>query len=322
MLTQARLAVRQSLSSLNPGDQVVVAVSGGADSLLLAHCLKIEGSELALVIHAVVIDHQLQENSNEVALQAKQTLNDLGINEVTIIQVNVEKRDGIEADARKARYDALNSYAKKIGAAAIFLGHNEDDLAESVLLGLTQGSGTKSLAGMAEQEIRENGLLYLRPFLTLTRDEIEKGCAESRISFWSDPHNQDERFTRVKIRRRILPLMESEIGPGIKAALARSARIFREDSQALDSLATEVFSAIADPTSIDIELLEPLPGAVRKRVIRTALASLGASRVSAEQLGWVDALISQWHGQKEVALPAGVTARRESGRLALSKEQP
>jgi tRNA(Ile)-lysidine synthase len=315
MMTKARLALRQALKSLNPGDRVLVAVSGGADSLLLAHCLNLEGESTALHISAVIVDHQLQERSGDIALQTKKKLLEMGIPEVHVIEVEIVKKDGLEADARTARYEALTEFAAKERATAIFLGHNQDDLAESVLLGLTQGSGTKSLAGMTKQ-----AGLYFRPFLSLSREEIVEACAEAHIEYWNDPHNEDERFTRVKIRKQILPLMESQLGPGIKEALARSARIFREDSDALDTLTEEIFATIADPGSIEVELLERLPVALRKRVIRRALARLGATRISAEHLDWVEALIGQWHGQGAVALPAGVTARRESGRLALSRE--
>jgi tRNA(Ile)-lysidine synthase len=315
MMTKARLALRQALKSLNPGDRVLVAVSGGADSLLLAHCLNLEGESTALHISAVIVDHQLQERSGDIALQTKKKLLEMGIPEVHVIEVEIVKKDGLEADARTARYEALTEFAAKERATAIFLGHNQDDLAESVLLGLTQGSGTKSLAGMTKQ-----AGLYFRPFLSLSREEIVEACTEAHIEYWNDPHNEDERFTRVKIRKQILPLMESQLGPGIKEALARSARIFREDSDALDTLTEEIFATIADPGSIEVELLERLPVALRKRVIRRALARLGATRISAEHLDWVEALIGQWHGQGAVALPAGVTARRESGRLALSRE--
>lgn len=315
MITKARLAVRQALHALTPGDHVIVAVSGGADSLLLAHCLGFEGEQLALHITAVVVDHQLQENSSEIANATKNKLLAMGITDVKVVPVQVIKKDGLEADARSARYEALNAFAQNLDARAIFLGHNQDDLAESVLLGLTQGSGTKSLAGMA----RQSGI-YIRPFLTITREEVINACAEAGIEYWSDPHNEDERFTRVKIRKQVLPLMESLIGPGIKDALARSARIFREDSDALDLLSEEIFATIPDPKMIEVALLEKLPVALRKRVIRRAISRLGANRISAEQLDWVDALISDWRGQGAVALPAGVTARRESGRLALSRE--
>ncbi len=315
MISKARLAVRESLAPLSPGDAVIVAVSGGADSLLLAYCLNVEGAALALRIRAVIVDHQLQDGSAKIAIEAKTALQKMDIKEVEIIRVDVVKSDGIEADARNARYNALNSVADKSSATAIFLGHNKDDLAESVLLGLTQGAGTKSLAGMSTHDGR-----YIRPFLALSREEIISACDEVGIVYWSDPHNDDLRFTRVKIRKQIIPLMERELGPGITDALARSARIFREDSDALDTLTDEIFATIPDPTSIEVELLERLPSALRKRVIRRAVALLGATRITAEHLGWVDSLISQWHGQGEVALPAGVTARRESGRLALSRQ--
>ena len=315
MITKARLAVRQALHGITPGDHVIVAVSGGADSLLLAHCLALEGKQHALRITAVIVDHQLQVNSSNIANATKNKLLAMGISNVDVVSVQVIKKDGLEADARSARYAALNSCAQTLDARAIFLGHNQDDLAESVLLGLTQGSGTKSLAGMAT-----HSGLYIRPFLAITREEVVNACVEVGIEYWSDPHNEDERFTRVKIRTQILPLMESLIGPGIKEALARSARIFREDSDALDLLSEEIFTTIPDPTKIEVVLLENLPVALRKRVIRRAISRLGANRISAEQLDWVDALISDWHGQGAVALPAGVTARRESGRLALSRE--
>jgi len=193
MMTKARLAVRQALKSLNPGDRVLVAVSGGADSLLLAHCLKLEGSEQALNISAVIIDHQLQEQSGDIALKTKMKLLEMGIPEVHVIKVEIVKKDGLEADARTARYEALTEFASKEQVSAIFLGHNQDDLAESVLLGLTQGAGTKSLAGMTKQRD-----LYFRPFLSLSREEIVAACSEAHIEYWSDPHNDDERFTRVK----------------------------------------------------------------------------------------------------------------------------
>jgi tRNA(Ile)-lysidine synthase len=275
----------------------------------------VEGKNHALGITAVIVDHQLQDNSLEIANGTKSKLLDMGISDVAVIPVTVIKRDGLEADARSARYAALDAKAQTLNARAIFLGHNQNDLAESVLLGLTQGSGTKSLAGMASH----NGI-YIRPFLGITREEVINACQEAGIEYWSDPHNEDERFTRVKIRNRILPLMESLIGPGIKEALARSARIFREDSDALESLTDEIFATIPNPAMIEVALLEKLPTALRKRVMRRAISRLGANRISAEQLDWVDALISDWRGQGPVALPAGVTARRESGRLALSQE--
>lgn len=317
MMIDARRAARNALAHFEPGDRILLAVSGGADSLLLAAATNLEASKVGIQLNALVVDHQLQNGSGDVALSAQKKLIELGITEAKVTQVLVSNNSGnggMEAAARTARYKALDDEADRIGAAAIFLGHTEDDLAETVLLGLARGSGTRSLSGMAFHIGR-----YVRPFLELTRAQVLAACKESGIEFWSDPHNEELSFARVRVRTEILPRMEKEIGPGISKALARTSRILREDADALDLIAGDLFASLVDPTQIPIELIADLPTAVRKRVIKRAIEAMGAPTLTAEQILEVDALVGAWKGQGAVALAGGITARRDSGRLTLSK---
>ncbi|MTA01068.1 MAG: tRNA lysidine(34) synthetase TilS [Actinobacteria bacterium] len=316
-MIDARRVVRNALAHFEPGDRILLAVSGGADSLLLAAATNLEANKVGIQLSALVVDHQLQNGSGEVALGAQKKLIELGITEAKISQVEVisnASSGGTEAAARRARYEALDAEADRIGAVAIFLGHTEDDLAETVLLGLARGSGTRSLSGMAFHVGR-----YVRPFLELTRAQVLSACKESGIEFWSDPQNEELSFARVRVRNEILPKMEKEIGPGISKALARTSRILREDADALDLIAGDIFASLADPAEIPIESISELPIAVRKRVIKRAIEAMGAPTLSAEQILEVDALVGAWKGQGAVALAGGITARRDSGRLTLSK---
>ena len=213
-----RNAVRPHLESCEAGDRIIVAVSGGADSLALAYAIAVESKSLALIPVGVTVDHQLQSSSAEQATKAEKQLREMGFNEVHIKKVVVDTKSGIEAGARDARYHALTQSAEEAKSSKVFLGHTRDDQAETVLLGLARGSGTRSLSGMAI----ENGI-FIRPLLSITRNETERACRELGIDFWSDPHNENREFTRVKVRREILPLMEEKLGPGIAAALSRSA---------------------------------------------------------------------------------------------------
>jgi len=313
-LYQIRLAVRKELADIEAGERVIVATSGGADSSALAAALLPEAEARSITVIAVIIDHSLQKNSAEVALSARQELIKIGYTNIEIRKIQVEKVDGLEASARRARYAALNQIADSQNAAAIFLGHTRDDQAETVLLGLARGSGTRSLSGMASRV--EN---YRRPLLGITRALTEAACQEVGIKFWRDPHNQSMEYTRVRVREVVLPTMEREIGPGIAEALVRSARLLRDDADALDEWADEIFDDL-DPHSLEIALLENLPRAIRTRVFRKAIYLAGApsGSLTAEHIEPVEALVTAWKGQGPVSLPGGVTVTRISGRLSLS----
>ena len=308
-LVALRSAVRAELEKFSAGDLILIGVSGGSDSLALAFATELEAKKLAIRVVAIVIDHQLQSGSNEVANKVCKQLEIAKI-ECQVVKVNVEVTDGIEASARRARYEAFERFAKEKNAVAIFLGHTKDDQAETVLLGLARGSGARSLSGMAAS----NGI-YVRPFLAISRTQTVTACKELGLEPWNDPHNDDLSFLRVRARKKVLPIMESELGPGITDALVRSAQLLRDDADTLDNLANQFWT---HDKSLEVEALEKLPKAIRSRVLRLALIEKGALQVSAEQIGQVEALISNWKGQGEVSLPAGVKVSRISGRLTLS----
>ena len=312
-LLELRNAVRPFLENLTAGDCALVAVSGGADSLALAYALIKEAPDLAINLIAVTIDHQLQSGSADQAAKVQAELKAMGYQEVIIEKVSVKEKSGLEADARTARYAALDAIAHAYGATQVFLGHTRDDQAETVLLGLARGSGTRSLAGMAVV----NGK-YARPFLQLTREQTVKACQEAKLNPWSDPHNKNAKFSRVRVRNSVLPVMESEIGPGIAAALARSAAILRDDADALDETARAVISRV-DLKDLDCAALAELPRAIRSRILRAAIYAAGApsGTLSADHLSAVESLVTSWHGQGEVSLPGGVKVARISGRLSL-----
>jgi len=312
-----RNAVRTWLEKFEAGDKVLVAVSGGADSLALAYALSVAAEKLAITVIGVTVDHQLQAASSTQAEKVVAQLSKFGL-KCVIKKVTVDLKEGLEASARKVRYEALGEVAGQEKAVAIFLGHTKDDQAETVLLGLARGSGTRSLSGMAHH----NGL-YVRPLLEITRNQNEEFCKEIGLDYWNDPHNQDSQFARVRVRTEALPVLEKTIGPGISDALARSSHLLRDDADALDHWAKreEIHLDLHD---LDCAHLESLPRAIRTRILRAAIYAAGApsGSVSAEHVSAVEALISAWSGQGALNLPGGVKVERISGRLSLSPHRP
>jgi len=312
-IADVRRAVRETWDAVGvqPGDQILVACSGGADSLALAAAAQFEGARAGIPVGAVIIEHGLQEATKDVASLTAKLLGDLGLNPVLVREVEVSTdpaAGGTEAAARTARYDELAIAAEALDAKFVMLGHTLDDQAETVLLGLTRGSGPRSIAGM--QAV--NGL-WLRPILGIRRETTEVFCRDSALDFWVDPHNSDEQFTRVRIRRNVLPLLEKELGPGVAQALARTAEILAEDLAYFEGQALAEFQRLAKVGSTGIELevaeLERLPRVIRIRVFQKALERLGQQN-SRTHLTAVNELIENWHGQKELTLPGARVVRK------------
>ena len=242
-LTPALADVRRAVRSALPADGLVlVALSGGPDSLALAAAAGFEAPRAGLRAGAVIVDHQLQEGSDAVAERAAEQARALGLDPVRVVQVTVaEGRDGPEAAARAARYAALEGVAADTGAVAVLLGHTLDDQAETVLLGLARGSGAGSLQGMAPA-----AGLFRRPLLGIRRSVTVQACIDAGLEPWADPHNADPAYTRVRVRSNVLPVLEAELGPGVAEALARTAEQLREDDDAFATMIDEVAEELAE----------------------------------------------------------------------------
>jgi tRNA(Ile)-lysidine synthase len=317
-IADVRRAVRTSLVSTSSTceELVLVALSGGPDSLALAAAAAFEAPRAGARAGAVIVDHGLQEGSAEVAARASAQATALGLDPVIVRRVTVGTEGGPEAAARTVRYAALAEVAAETGAVAVLLGHTLDDQAETVLLGLARGSGAVSLQGMDA-----TAGLYRRPLLGIRRQSTEQFCADSGLEPWHDPHNLDQSFTRVRVRTSILPMLDAELGPGVAEALARTAEQLREDSDALDHFAEEMaedFAQIVEAgIALPVNALAAQPAALRQRLIRLVVASEFHLSLSRAQTLEVARLVIDWHGQKPLDLP-GVKVERRAGLIVFA----
>jgi tRNA(Ile)-lysidine synthase len=327
-VAEIRAAVRGALAGLAAGELVLVACSGGADSLALAAATAFAAPRLGLRAGGVTVDHGLQPRSAERAEKVAAVLGELGLDPVRSTAVTVPRAGpgapGPEAAARVARYGALDAAVKEYGAAAVLLGHTLDDQAETVLLGLARGSGGRSLAGMPARRGP-----YRRPLLAVRRAATGAACAELGLEPWQDPHNTDFRFARARVRHQALPALEAALGPGVAEALARTAGQLRADAECLDDLAFAESGQLrgagsegagSDPAGLDVAALAALPGAIRTRVLRDAAVMAGCppGALAARHIGAVDALVTAWRGQRWTDLPGGVRACRRAGKVWFS----
>jgi tRNA(Ile)-lysidine synthase len=323
-VASVRVAVRRTLAAVvaeqvpPPEAAVLVACSGGADSLALLAASVFEGPRLGLRVIGVTVDHGLQEGSAEHASRVVEQMAALGADETASARVQVEGDGGRgpEAAAREARYAVLDEMAQHFGAVAVLLGHTLDDQAETVLLGLARGSGGRSLAGM-----RRRFEHYWRPLLDVTRTDTVTACQVEGIDYWNDPHNLDPTYTRVRVRRKVLPVLEDELGPGVAATLARTADLVRADTELLDQIADATYDELRAGDGLPVKELADLPLAIRTRVLRMAALDAGspASELFHVHVVALGQLVRAAGSGGETQLPGHVTAYRsgtgEAGRL-------
>ncbi|WP_055750146.1 hypoxanthine phosphoribosyltransferase [Frankia sp. AvcI1] len=348
-----RFAVRNAVADLDPGALVLVACSGGPDSMSLAAALAFVAPRRALRAGLLVVDHGWDPASAERAHGVAERGEALGLRPVEVLTAHAPRSEGAARDARR---DALLAAAARLGARAVLIGHTLDDQAETVLLRLARGSGARSLGGMRPRD----GLLR-RPLLGLRREQTRAACLAERLPVWDDPTNEDPAFARARVRHRVLPLLEAELGPGIAESLARGAELLRADADALDATAADAYASAGtaahggpaagpavgpavgpwtDPmhaagpgprpagapgptggeVGFAVATLAALPAAIRGRVLRRAALDVGASAsaLRAEHVWAVEELVTRWRGQKPVPLPGGVLARRWADRITLT----
>lgn len=318
-----RLAVRRALAALVPVERaeggqggVLVACSGGADSLALLAATVFESRRDARRVIGATVDHGLQEGSREHADRVVAQMAVLGATETMAVRVRVEAPGiGPEAAAREARYAALSQAAAASRVGTVLLGHTRDDQAETVLLGLTRGSGGRSIAGM-RRWYDEGGTRFVRPLLDLSRAQTEQACRAEGIEVWQDPHNDDPRFTRSRLRQRVLPVLEEELGPGVAGALARTGELLQQDLAALEELSAAAWSrARTEDGALRADRLAEEHPALASRVLRTAALAAGSPPADLSKVH-VDALVGLVvRPRGDVQLPGHLTAFRDGDRL-------
>ncbi|WAC66770.1 tRNA lysidine(34) synthetase TilS [Agrococcus sp. SL85] len=312
-VADVRRAVREAIDDLPEGALVLVALSGGPDSLALAAATAFEAQRSGVRAGAVVVDHGLQPGSADAAERAAEQARALALEPVRVVPVQVAPDGSPEAAARQARYAALLQVRKQEGAAAVLLGHTLDDQAETVLIGLARGSGPESLWGMHPRI----GFLR-RPLLQVRRATTHQSCRDLGLEVWSDPHNDDERFLRARVRHRVLPMLDEVLGGGVALALTRTADTLREDAEALAHFAQEQVVDLVEHAegglSLDVGGLESNPPALRQRIIRLAVQSEFHVALTRQQTLEVSRLVTDWHGQGPIHLP-GIRVAREGRRL-------
>jgi tRNA(Ile)-lysidine synthase len=323
----ARLAVRGVLARPDAGTgPVVVACSGGADSLALVAAVVFECRRDARPVIGATVDHALQQGSAERAALVVEQMAGLGVTETLTARVSVEPAgQGVEAAAREARYAVLEEVARRAGSSVVLLGHTQDDQAETVLLGLTRGSGGRSVAGM-RRLVQGEDVSFFRPFLELTRVQTEQVCRAHGLEPWADPHNEDPRFTRARVRHRVLPVLEEELGPGVAVTLARTAELLRADMELLDRLADTAYDdALRARTTGEVVLgvpeLTALDPALRGRVLRRAALEAGSpgDELFRVHVVAVEELVTAWRGQRMVQLPGHRSAVRSGDTLTIGR---
>lgn len=326
-------AVQSALLASRDGGTIRVGVSGGADSLALAAGLAhvVRRGDCPTPVEALIVDHGLFAESAQHSEAIRARVSQLGL-AASVVRVRVSPQgDGLEAAARAARRRALWLTPSVLGdrVGEVWLAHTADDQAESVLLALARGSGTRSIAGMSPRRAdgidgQPSGQLtgqLVRPLLGLRRATTLGACAEWGLEVWHDPANTDPRFTRSALRHDALPALVSVLGDAVVGGLVRSASLARDDADFLDTLAAEALSESVEGSGLVIEAVTALPEALKSRAVRSWLLDRGAREVTLTHLDAVFTLINEWHGQGPIHLP-GLHVRRRGARLIAEPGTP
>ena len=315
-------------------DTVVVAVSGGADStaLLLALDELKTHQKLYTDICVAHLDHRLRKSSAKDAKWVADLAAKLGFRSVIgrskVAEDARASGDNLEQAAREARYAFLERTAKRVSANYVLTGHTMDDQAETVLLRLMRGSAGAGLGGMdAIRPLKRNSSIKLvRPLLWARRIDIEDYCRLRRIQFLSDEMNEDEAFARVKVRKQLLPLMQS-FNNRIVEAISRTATQLREDGAVLlgDSEALLRRASVDSETKtpvLDVKVLAEAAPALRRRALRQWISEARGSlrRLEMVHLSAVEKLLEGTEGGRVVELPSGGRVRRRRNRLEFESE--
>ena len=311
---------------------ILVAVSGGADSMALAVLAAEVQRVTGVRCGAIVLDHQLQAITAPVAERTAEICRNLGLDPVVQKAITVaETSEGLEADARHARYDAFVKLAHQERATGVLTAHTANDQAEQVLLGLARGSGTRSLSGIRHERLHHVAgyppVRIGRPLLWLTRTDAENICAWAGIAYFNDPMNDDESIARIRVRKRLLPALtdpKQGLGAGVFTGLVRTAALAADDADLLEQQAQETFCALAvvaaDQVRFDLSSLQKTHPAILRRVLALAVQHCGGSQPSYERLQALQELVFPPVGKASSAGPIQLEGHLSAYRQKANQE--
>ncbi|MGV4348509.1 tRNA lysidine(34) synthetase TilS [Trueperella pyogenes] len=328
-VTAARRAMTAALASVPDGGAVLLAVSGGSDSMAMTK-VAMWAARGRIEVLSATVDHGLRPESGAEALAVDRYLRRvLDTSIVTRIDVLASGGEGPEGNARNARYDRLADIAraggrlKGTGPLTVFLGHTADDQAETVLMGLGRGSGPRSIAGMRQRAALpgHDDVPMVRPYLHMRRADLRVVCSQLDIPWLDDPSNHIDGpwraadgspLRRSEIRHRALPALDTALGGGVTDALARTATMIRDDDDLLTSLAAHVRKQVTSPDGVVVKELARQPRALRARVLREILAEVGdrAGDIVYRHIDALDRLVCGADNNRELDLPGAHASRR------------
>jgi len=329
--------IQRSLESLNyANSHILIGVSGGADSIALLHALATLPKSSSFIVHhssfslsVAHLNHGIRAEAADDARFVEDVCRKSRIPFYTatadIPGISAATGTSLEMAARDARYKFFADTAADIGAAAVATAHTQDDQAETLLLKLCRGAGSAGLDGIAAKtEI--NGLMVIRPMLSVSRAEVENFLNENRISRVEDATNADKKFKRNRIRHDILPRLKQHLNPRIKEALARTAAIMSEDNIFMEQQAEMALESAINNTSRDlaVKALQNAPAAIRRRMLRQWLISNGitSQQMRFDVIEHIVQIITAAKGSGAVTISAESEVRREYDILRFTKRLP
>ncbi len=317
MLEKVREALRR-WRMVNMGEKVLVAVSGGADSMALLYALFWLRKEFDLTLALAHLDHGIRQDTAEDLKVVRAAAEDLGLplvyERVDAPSYAREHKLNLEEAARRLRREFLLRASREVGAQKIALGHTRTDLVETILLHLLRGAGPRGLRGFLPMNPP-----FIRPLVLVSREETRAFCESHAIPFRDDPTNYDTRLARNAIRLELLPALR-RFNPQVEEALARAAELLGETQEVLQWTAQRLLGELRGERGLDLNKLRALPLPVQALVVRALAQEHGVSLYRKHVAAVLRSLARG--GAAEVHLPRGLVARMGGGLFLVERETP
>jgi tRNA(Ile)-lysidine synthase len=326
MFIQQAVNTIKKYNMLQPGEQVVIAVSGGADSVSLFYALLRIQPEWGLKLHVAHLNHMFRlEDAKHDAEFVRQLAQKHKL-ACSIERFDVpayQRRHGLspQAAARRIRYQFLNRVAEEIGAAKIALGHTADDQVETMLMRIIQGTGAHGLRGIPPRRKK-----YIRPLIETTRRQIEAYLEQEDISFRQDASNLSPKYLRNKIRLQLLPLLEREYNPNLREGLRQLAQILSAEEAWLEEYSRQILPRVTEQSAstvcLKLEAFNQQPLAVKRHILRWAVGQVKGdlNRINFTHVEQLLALAGTERGHKILHLPQQIVARKGYQTLELTRQ--